>query len=253
MYCSAPWKSLDSAKREKGFEIMRNTVSLAAITLLTLVSLPATVNARQDGPGGGAGKSAVKSEVKQTPVTLDVRDARLRDVLEMLFKQAKVDFLIEPGVDGYVTMKVADLPFEAALKLTLRSGSIPLVYTLENGVYIVRPRPVEARTTLAPPPAYTETNLASNSPRFEVIQLLHADPADLAGLLNIIILPTGARFGNPSPGGAGGLIVGGGGFPGLGMGGLGAGNGPQNNPRNNNGTGQGRTGAPGGGGFIIAP
>lgn len=226
---------------------MKKTVALTAVTLLTLASFPAGSHARQDTPDGGPAKSAA-----QATVSLDVRDARLRDVLEMLFKQAKVNYLIEPGVDGFVTMKVSDQPFEAALKLTLRSGSIPLVYSLENGVYIIRPRPVEApRLAAAAPPPYPETTLASNAPKFEVIQLVHADPADLAQLLNIIILPTGVRFGNPTPGGSGGLIIGGG-FPGQGAGGSAPGNGTRNTPGGgNNGARSG--GFPPPGTIIVAP
>lgn len=228
---------------------MKNTTALLTITALALVSLPMAANAQQDTPGSDTTKSAAKSEAKDPTVTVDVRDARLRDVLEMLFKQAKVNYQILPGVDGFVTMKVANLSFEAALKLTLRSGSVPLVYNLENGVYIVKPRPVEeVRTVTVAPPSYPETNLASNTPRFEVIQLMYADPADFAQLLNITLLPTGARFGNPTFGGMGGVTVGGGG-----LGGFGTGNGAGNNRGNNsNGGGSGRVGTPGGR-VVVSP
>ncbi len=232
---------------------MRNTPTLTAAALLALMGLPTMASAQNDVPAGDTTKSITQSDPEQATVKLDVRDARLRDVLEMLFKQASVNYLIEPGVDGFVTMKVADLPFQTALKLTLRSGSIPLVYTLENGVYIIRPRPVETSRTVnvAPPPASPEPTIASNTRHFEVIQLVHADPADFAQLLNIVLLPTGARFGNTGFAGFGGFGgLGGGGF--AGMGGTGSGNGPGNNSVSNNGGRPSGVGTPGGT-IIYAP
>ena len=245
---------MNAAMREKGFLItMKNTTAIAALAL-TLIAYPTMVHAQEETPKGESEKSAAKADAKQTAVTLDVRDARLRDVLEMLFQQAKVNFLIDAAVNGFVTMKVSDLPFEAALKLTLRSGSVPLAYVVENGVYIVKPRPVDTvRASIAPPPIVPETTIASNSPKFEVMQLIHADPADFAQLLNIIILPTGTRFGNPTPGGSGGLIIGSG-FPGLGAGTgtPGAGTGVQNNPGNPNSGGRSGSFTPPGM-VIVAP
>jgi type II secretory pathway component GspD/PulD (secretin) len=228
---------------------LNNAVALTAIALMTVAGLPLAANAQQDAPGPDAAKPAAKPSLEETTVKLDVRDARLRDALEMLFKQAKVDFSIEPGVEGFVTMKVTDIPFEQALKLLLRSGSVPLTYIRAGGVYIIRPRPVEtARTVAAAPPPVLQTTLASNAPRLEVIQLVYADPADLAQLLNIIILPTGVRFGNTGFAGFGGF----GNLGGGGLGGLGAGNGGQNTPRNNNGGQPGGVGTPGGT-VIFAP
>src|SRR5215217_6577368 len=62
------------------------------------------------------------------PITLDLRDAPVRQALEQLFNNAKVDFSIANEVQGFVTLKITDQPFENALRLILRSSSIPLTF-----------------------------------------------------------------------------------------------------------------------------
>src|SRR5687768_6939640 len=54
------------------------------------------------------------------PITLDLRDAPVRQALEQLFNNAKVDFSIANEVQGFVTLKITDQPFENALRLILR-------------------------------------------------------------------------------------------------------------------------------------
>src|SRR4051794_20424892 len=89
----------------------------------TLVAAPATY--------------AQQPEKQLPPVTLDLRDAPIRSALEEIFKSAKVDYSIDPGVAGFVTLKITEQPFENALRLILRSAQFPLTYTKESGVYIV--------------------------------------------------------------------------------------------------------------------
>jgi type II secretory pathway component GspD/PulD (secretin) len=163
------------------------------------------------------------------PVTLDLRDAPIRDALEQIFKNAKVDYSIDPGVAGFVTLKITEQPFENALRLILRSAQTPLIYTKESGVYIVKIRQLAAATP-TPPPAAPAVNQAEQVYQpLETIQLVYVDPADLSAALGpITFIRTNVR-GQAAGGGRGGL--GGGGFGsggfggGFGGGGLGGGGG----------------------------
>ncbi|MBC8139200.1 MAG: hypothetical protein H8F28_25280, partial [Fibrella sp.] len=83
-------------------------------------------------------------------VTVDARDAPLRDVLEKVFRAAKVDFSIDPTVVGRVTLTMKEIPFEDALKLILRSSSTKFTYTSERGVYLVKPGTLPAEPLVKP-------------------------------------------------------------------------------------------------------
>jgi hypothetical protein len=158
------------------------------------------------------------------PVSLDLRDAPIRQALEQLFQTVKADFQIDNGVAGFVTLKITDQPFENALKLILRGSLIPLTYSVEGGVYIVKPRLAPIITETAPPPPFPE-QITAPAPRWEVIHLTYIDAADLAQILGIQMLPFGARFGGQQGGAGmgGGFGTGGFGAPGTGFGGFGGG------------------------------
>jgi hypothetical protein len=177
------------------------------------------------------------------PITLDLRDAPLRQALEQLFQTAKVDFAIDNSVTGFVTLRITDQPFDNALKLILRASPFPLTYSYENGVYIVKPRVLDAPSIATAPPPILPEQAVAPATRWEVIRLTYIDAADLAQILGIQMLPFGARFGGQQGfGGMGGGIGGPGGFGTGMMGGLGGGFGAP-------GTGMGGFGSGVGGGF----
>ncbi|MDX1931956.1 MAG: hypothetical protein SFU56_05065, partial [Capsulimonadales bacterium] len=123
---------------------MKRFVPAACVVTIGLsaLSCPTAVYAQQDR--------------QLQPVTLDLRDAPIREALEQLFKSAKVDYSIDPGVAGFVTLKITEQPFENALRLILRSAQYPLTYTRESGVYVVKIREIATTTNAAPPPAPPE-------------------------------------------------------------------------------------------------
>ena len=182
------------------------------------------------------------------PITLDLRDAEIKTALTQLFDSAKAQYTIDNTVGGYVTLKIADQPFENALKLILRSSETPLTYTIESGVYIIKPRILLAAGSDAGalPPDLGGTAAASTTYQpLEVIQLNYIDAFDLQGLLGVQILPRETRGANGGGGGGfgGGGLGGGGGFGGGGLGGGGFGGGGLG------GGGFGGGGGLGGGGF----
>lgn len=70
-------------------------------------------------------------------VTLDFRDADLRDVLRVLSEVSGLDFVLQPGVAGRVSLRLSEIPWEQALELVLRSQR--LGHVLEDGVLRVGP------------------------------------------------------------------------------------------------------------------
>jgi hypothetical protein len=172
-------------------------------------------------------------------ISVDLKDAPVRTTLEMMFKQAGIkNYVIENSVAGFVTMKLEDQPFENSLKLVMRAATVPLTYTKENDVWIVKQRIV---TEFKPSPIPDISLEKPNTVAFEVIHLNHIDPFDLMSVLgNILFVNQFQRFqggmngsgmgnfgggsGNSSFGGNGSFGMGGGnGMGGGAMGGFGGG------------------------------
>ena len=66
------------------------------------------------------------------PVSLDFRDADLRDVLRVLSEVSGLDFVLQPGVSGRVSLRLTEMPWDRALDVILRSQG--LGHVLEGGV-----------------------------------------------------------------------------------------------------------------------
>jgi len=174
----------------------------------------------------------VCSPVFAQNISVDLKDAPVRTTLEMMFKQAGIkNYVIENSVAGFVTMKLEDQSFENSLKLVMRAATVPLTYTKENDVWIVKQR-IFTETKPNPVP-----DININLPRtssFEVIHLNFIDPFDLQSIFGpILFINQFSRFtggmngmgagGNGGFGGAGGF--GNGAMGGNGGFGLGSGNG----------------------------
>jgi hypothetical protein len=174
-------------------------------------------------------------------ISVDLKDAPVRTTLEMMFKQAGIkNYVIDNSVAGFVTMKLEDQPFENSLKLVMRAATIPLSYTKENDVWIVKqrittPTPQTSGPDLIP-------NLKNNT-SWERIPLTFIDPVDLMSAFgNILLINQFSRFT--------------GGMNGSGMGNFGGGNGNSSFGGNGsfgmgggNGMGGGAMGGFGGGAF----
>lgn len=76
-----------------------------------------------------------KQDVTNKRVTLNLENADIQYALKLLFTSVGVDFTIGPGVQGYVTASLTDVPFRVALEQILRStqSQFPLTYRVESG------------------------------------------------------------------------------------------------------------------------
>lgn len=199
----------------------------------------------------------VCSPVFAQNISVDLKDAPVRTTLEMMFKQAGIkNYVIENSVAGFVTMKLEDQPFENSLKIVMRAATVPLTYTKENDVWIVKQRIVTPTPQTGGPDPIPETIL--NKTSFERIPLTFIDPVDLMSVFGNILLINqfqrpkggmngsgmgnfGGGSGNSSFGGNGSFGMGGGnGMGGGAMGGFGGMMGSQGGFGGNGGFGGGR-------------
>ena len=155
--------------------------------------------------------------VEQT-VSLDLRNTPIREALEKLFRQTKSDFSMDNAVQGYVTLKITDQPLETALRMLLRSAPMPLTYSKDAGVYIVKPRRIAQSAEASAPSLQGASRANSAGPsasaliadqdgnrllavtsgsyggqQIETISLTYLDPADVADLLTITQVPSFTR------------------------------------------------------------
>jgi type IV pilus assembly protein PilQ len=66
------------------------------------------------------------------PISLNLKDADLKDVLRAFSEQTGLNIAVDPGVSGSVTVDFVDVPWDQALDLILRQNS--LTFTIEGNV-----------------------------------------------------------------------------------------------------------------------
>ena len=144
----------------------------------------------------------------QSNITMELKDAPVRTSLEMIFKQAGIkSYVIENSVSGVISMNLSDQPFENALKLVMRANTIPLTYTKENDVYIVKARRIVIEAN-PEPTNYSDLIMqrTRNSITWEVIRFNHIDPFDLQSIFgNILFVNQFRRYTGGMNGGVGGF------------------------------------------------
>jgi len=130
----------------------------------------------------------------QSNITMELKDAPVRTSLEMIFKQAGIkSYVIENSVYGVISMNLSDQPFENSLKLVMRANTVPLTYTRENDVYIVKARVFTEYKQSTP-------EISLEKPKgimFEKIYFNHIDPFDLQAIFgNILFINQFSRYTN---------------------------------------------------------
>ena len=66
------------------------------------------------------------------PISLDLKDADIRDVLLTFSKLARLNMVIDPEVRGSVTVRLENVPWDQALEVILKVNG--LGYVLEGNI-----------------------------------------------------------------------------------------------------------------------
>jgi len=87
-------------------------------------------------PGGSGYPAVVLGEPLRRwtgePISLDLKDADIRDVLLTFSKLAQLNMVIDPDVRGSVTVRLENVPWDQALGVILRVNG--LGYVLEGNI-----------------------------------------------------------------------------------------------------------------------
>ena len=143
----------------------------------------------------------------QSNITMELKDAPVRTSLEMIFKQAGIkSYVIENSVSGVISMNLSEQPFENALKLVMRANTIPLTYTKENDVYIVKSRKIVIGPNPDPNFDSLVTYTRQDAMSWNIIKFNHIDPFDLQAVFgNILFVNQFRRYTGGMNGGVGGF------------------------------------------------
>lgn len=120
------------------------------------------------------------------PISLDLKDADLKDVLRTFADLTGLNIAIDPGVNGSVTVNFADVPWDQALDLILRQNN--LTFVLEGNVMRIGTIERIAAETAATRRLAEEERLNVQMTTLGV-KLSYARAQDVAALLRDIASP----------------------------------------------------------------
>jgi type IV pilus assembly protein PilQ len=135
---------------------------------------------------GGRTLSGGQRVYNGEPISLNLKDADLKDVLRTFAQLTGLNIAVDPDVSGSVTVDFVDVPWDQALDLILRQNN--LTYVLEGNVMRVGRLDRIAQETAATRRLADEERL--NVPLTTVIfKLSYARAAEVQGLLREIASP----------------------------------------------------------------
>ena len=108
--------------------------TLALVLLFLAASGPAAESKKRPARPKAAPTKPVDSESRFVGerISLDLKDADLKDVLRTFAELTRLNIAIDPDVTGSVTVRLHDVPWDQALDLILRMNG--LGYVLEGKI-----------------------------------------------------------------------------------------------------------------------
>ena len=144
-------------------------------------------------PAGASYRSRTLSEAQSQftgePISLDLKDADIKDVFRTISQLTGLNIVIDPEVRGTVTVQLEDVPWDQALDLILKQNS--LGYVLENNIMrIATTSKLQAeegdRARLA------EARQAAEPTRTVIKKLSYAKAAEIVPTLQSVMSKRGA-------------------------------------------------------------
>ncbi|MDH3684078.1 MAG: type IV pilus secretin PilQ, partial [Acidimicrobiia bacterium] len=122
----------------------------------------------------------VTSGYEGEPLTMTLREADIKDVLRSFAQISGLNVVVQPGVEGSVTVELTDVPWDQALDIILKTNG--LNYQLEGN--IMRIAPVEVLRAEAEEEQRLEAAKALSIPLKTVMQRVsYASANDIASVL----------------------------------------------------------------------
>lgn len=132
-----------------------------------------------------------EAKYRGQPITLDFKDADLRDVLRIIAEINNFNLVLHPEVTGRVTVRLVDVPWDQALDIILRLNNLSA--EIEGNIMRIGSstsfqREIEAkRLEQEQRIAALETQRRSEPLRTEIITLNFADPSQILTVIEGVI------------------------------------------------------------------
>jgi type IV pilus assembly protein PilQ len=171
---------------------IRTGVATTAPASENVFETPAATDMSHSGPQvlsntpGGRTLSGNQKVYSGEPISLNLKDADLKDVLRTFGELTGLNIAIDPNVSGVVTVNFTDVPWDQALELILRQNN--LTYVLEGNVMRVGTVDRIASEAVAQRKLEEENRL--NVPMTTVVfKLSYAKASDVMGLAKDLASP----------------------------------------------------------------
>jgi type IV pilus assembly protein PilQ len=139
-------------------------------------------------PGAARTLSGGQRVFSGDPITMQLKDADIKDVIRTFAQLTGLNIAVDPGVTGSVTIDVVDVPWDQVLDLILRQNG--LAYTLEGNVMRIGTVDRLAAETAAQRRLAEEERL--NVPTSTLsFKLSYARAGEVASLLQTLASPRG--------------------------------------------------------------
>jgi type IV pilus assembly protein PilQ len=124
----------------------------------------------------------------EAKVSVDFKDADIRDVVRLMAEVGDFQVVVDPGVACRLTLKLKDVRWDTALDLALRSCG--LAYEAENSIYRIAPA-AKLTAELAERRRLEEQRSLNRPLRTVRYRLSYARAAELAPLIRKFLSPRG--------------------------------------------------------------
>lgn len=114
-------------------------LSLPAAKAQTLTPVSSAATAGQAPVSSGA-PSAAPTHSIGVRVSLDAVYNPTVAALYTLFNDSHKNYVVAPEVKGFVTLRLIDVPLDKALNILAGANSEPLEWSVQDGIYHIRPR-----------------------------------------------------------------------------------------------------------------
>jgi len=163
-----------------------NNASVEQTAQLVPAATPQVPEQAPSAPAEATKEIAAGEEVVKTPetITLDFKEADIRDVLKIISYKSGVNIVASPEVTGTVNVRITDVPWERALDVILKTYG----YAYDKQDKIIMVAPLEKLTAQRK----MEQDLAQVQPTVtEVVELKYIDAVDAKKALEPQLSPRG--------------------------------------------------------------
>ena len=121
-------------------------------------------------------------------VSLDLRDANLRDFLETMAQSANMNLVLHPAVEGKITLRVQDAPWDTLMEMVLKNYQ--LNREIQGNLMRIVPQSV-IREEYRARAAMEEARLNAQPLEVRTYMLNYARAADIAVIVSKLLSPRG--------------------------------------------------------------